>query len=139
MMSALSNMPLQAVLPLSAYDLDDLKRSAERSDQTWLYADCSTAKDKKAVLTTIAKGFSLPKHFGMNLDGLYDCLTDLQANPDADSPGIVVVLESIPESPLFNSEERDGLLDVFRDASDFFSERKIAFRIFYSVHKISKH
>ena len=138
-MSALSNMPLQAVLPLSAYDLDDLKRSAERSDQVWLHADCVHAKDKKAVLAAIAKGFALPKHFGMNLDALYDCLTDIQANGDADHPGIVVVLESLPESPQFNGEERDDLLDVFRDASDFFSERKIAFRIFYSVHKVSKH
>jgi RNAse (barnase) inhibitor barstar len=138
-MSALSNMPLQAVLPLSAYDLDDLRRSAERSDQTWLYANCSQAKDKKAVLAAIASGFPLPKHFGQNLDALYDCLTDLKAMPLADSPGLVVVLESLPESPQFSPDERDSLLDVFRDASDFFSERKIAFRIFYSVLKISKH
>jgi RNAse (barnase) inhibitor barstar len=138
-MSALSNMPLQAVLPLSAYDLDDLKRSAERSDQTWLYANCLQAKDKKTVLATIASGFPLPKHFGQNLDALYDCLTDLKPLPDSDSPGLVVVLESLPESPQFSADDRDALLDVFRDASDFFSERKVAFRIFYSVHKISKH
>lgn len=138
-MSALSNMPLQAVLPLSAYDLDDLRRSAERSDQLWLYANCLLAKDKKAVLAEIAKGFALPKHFGMNLEALYDCLTQMKAKPEADSPGIVVVLESLPETPQFDSEERDGLLDVFRDASDFFSEQKVAFRIFYSVHKVSKH
>jgi RNAse (barnase) inhibitor barstar len=139
MMSALSNMPLQAVLPLSAYDLDDLKRSAERSDQTWLYANCSLAKDTKAVLAAIATGFPLPKHLGQEIDALYDCLTDVKPIAIADSPGIVVVLESLPESPQFNSDERDALLDVFRDASDFFSERKIAFRIFYSVNKISKH
>ena len=125
-MSALSNMPLQAVLPLSAYDLDDLRRSAERSDQLWLYANCFPAKDKKGVLAEIAKGFSLPKHFGMNLDALYDCLTDVKANADADQPGIVVVLESLPETPQFDAEERDSLLDIFRDASDFFSEKKIA-------------
>lgn len=138
-MSALSNMPLQAVLPLSAYDLDDLKRSAERSDQVWLHANCFAVRDKKGVLSSIAKGFAFPKHFGMNLDALYDCLTDIEARSEADHPGIVVVLESLPESPLFNGEERDELLDVFRDASDFFAERKIAFRIFYSVHKISRH
>ncbi len=135
----MSKTPLQAVLPLNAYDLDDLKRSAERSDQTWLYANCGLAKDKNAVLGTIAKAFPLPKYTGTDLDKLYDCLTGLKTSADTDVPGIVVVLESLPDSPMFSSEQRDDLLDVFREASDFFSERNVAFRIFYSVNKISKH
>jgi Barstar (barnase inhibitor) len=138
-MSALSNMPLQAVLPLNAYDLDDLKRLAERSDQLWLYVNCSQAKDHKAVFAAIAKSFAWPKPFEARAESLYASVTALQANPAADSPGMVVVLQALPESPQFSIDDRDALLDVFRDASDFFAERKIAFRIFYSVDKVSKH
>ena len=38
-MTALSNMPAQAMLPLAAYDLDELLRNAKRSEQTVLRAD----------------------------------------------------------------------------------------------------
>ena len=34
---------------------------------------------------------------------------------------------------LMTAETRELLLDSFRDAADFWSERKIAFRVFYSI------
>ncbi len=132
-MSALSNIPPHAVLPLSAYNLADLRRAAESSDQTFLYADCSDAHDKKAVLAAIARGFSLPEHFGMNLDALYDCVTDLAPDRKADKPGFVVVLDRMPQGEGFDTKARAALLDVFRDAADYFDDHATAFRVFYSV------
>jgi hypothetical protein len=44
----------------------------------------------------------------------------------------VVVLEQLPDNPRFDRESREQLLDVFRDAADFWAERRIAFRCFYS-------
>ncbi len=132
-MSALSNIPPHAVLPLSAYDLADLRRAAESSDQTFLYADCSDAKDKKTVLAAIARGFSLPEHFGMNLDALYDCVTELAPDRKADKPGFVVVLDGMPNAETFDAKARSAVLDVFRDAADFFDDHATAFRVFYSV------
>jgi hypothetical protein len=32
----------------------------------------------------------------------------------------------------FDKEGRETLLDVFREASEFWAERKVAFRVFYS-------
>ena len=72
-----------------------------------------------------------PAHFGKNLDALYDCMTDPCTRP-APQPGFVVVLEQMPDNPRFDREAREQLLDVFRDAADFWAERKVPFRCFYS-------
>lgn len=132
-MSAFSNTPPQAVLPLGAYDLDELRKAATRADQRVLYADLGKAHSKDEVLDTIAREFHLPKHFGRNLDALYDCVTDMKPLPEAEQPGFVVILQNVPDCKGFASDDRDGLLDVFRDAADFYFDRDTAFRVFYSV------
>lgn len=134
-MSAFSNIPAQAVLPLGAYSLDDLVRAARHADQRLLQANLVSCEDKKAVLATMAKSFSLPKHFGQNLDALYDCLTDLKPLDGASSPGIVIILENLPNSKTFAAADRSALLDVFREAADFYFDQKTAFRVFYSTQK----
>lgn len=134
-MSAFSNIPPQAVLPLGAYDKSELERAALRADQILLRSDCATAENKAAVLSKIGKDLALPQHYGQNLDALYDCLTDLRPNRDADKPGFVVILENLPDGGRFGQPERRALLDVFRDAADYFYDEKTAFRIFYSVVK----
>jgi RNAse (barnase) inhibitor barstar len=87
---------------------------------------------KYQVLVAIAQGFGFPKHFGHNFDALYDCLTDLpyRAGPQ---PGFVLVLDQLPYTQKFDPESRETLLDVFRDAAEFWGNRHIAFRVFYSV------
>lgn len=132
-MTALSNMPAQAMLPLGAYDLDDLLRNAGRSSQRVLRAEFSGAPDKKAVMARLADGFSLPSFFGGNLDALYDCLTDMEPAPGSDQPGFVVILQGLPETKEFDRDKRDELLDVFREAADYFYDKGVAFRVFYSV------
>lgn len=132
-MTALSNMPAQAMLPLGAYDLDDLLRNASRSSQRVLKADFSGVLDKDGVLARLGESFELPAYFGGNLDALYDCLTDLQPASGADQPGFVVVLQGLPSSTKFDRDQRDALLDVFREAADFFYDKGVAFRVFYSV------
>ena len=132
-MSALTSMPAHVVLPLAAYGLEELRKAAERADQRWIHADCSHASTRDEVLDAIAKAAGFPDWFGRNLDALFDCLTDLEPDPSASRPGIVVVLENLPESAAFDSEARHALIDVFRDAADEFYDRGIAFRVFYSV------
>jgi len=132
-MSALTSMPAHVVLPLSAYGLDDLRKAAERSDQRWIHADCSRAANRGEVLDAIAAAAGFPDWFGRNLDALFDCITDLLPDASAALPGIVFVLENLPESAGFDREARHALIDVFRDAADQFYDRDIAFRVFYSV------
>ncbi len=132
-MTALSNMPAQAMLPLGAYDLDDLLRNASRSSQRVLRADFTGVGDKAGVMARLAEGFGLPAFFGGNLDALHDCLTDLTPASGADQPGFVVILQALPVTAQFDRDQRDALLDVFRDAADFFFDKGMAFRVFYSV------
>ena len=129
-------MQLQTVRPnivqsIRAYRVEDLQQAAQAAEQHFLYASLGAAQSKQDVLETIAGAFLFPAHFGKNLDALYDCMTDL-VHKSGNQTGFVVVLEQLPDNPRFDREAREQLLDVFRDAADFWAERKIPFRCFYS-------
>ena len=129
-------MLLQTVRPnivqaIRAYRVDDLVRAAQDAGHHFLYANVSEAQSKQELLEQIAQAFLFPAHFGKNLDALYDCMTDL-VNKSGPQRGFVVVLEQLPDNRGFDRESREQLLDVFRDAADFWAERKIPFRCFYS-------
>ena len=47
-------------------------------------------------------------------------------------PGFIVVIEQLPNTQKFDKEARETLLDVFRDAADYWAEKKVPFRVFYS-------
>jgi RNAse (barnase) inhibitor barstar len=127
----LANVPPNLVQSIRAFRVTDLQAEASRMGQHFLYAHCAGASTKQQVLTAIAQSFQFPKYFGKNFDALSDCLTDLphKAGPQ---PGFVVVLEQLPETSKFDKEAREKLLDVFRDAADFWADKRIAFRVFYS-------
>ncbi len=129
-------MLLQTVRPnivqaIRAYRVDDLMTSAQEVGQHFLYANLANAQSKQEVLEAIAESFLFPAHFGKNLDALYDCMTDL-VHKSGPQPGFVVVLEQLPDNPRFDREAREQLLEVFRDAAEYWGERRIPFRCFYS-------
>ena len=129
-------MLLQTVRPnivqsIRAFRVEDLMQAAQGANQHFLYANLTNAQSKQDVLEAIAQAFTFPAHFGTKLDALYDCMTDL-VHKSGTQPGFVVVLEQLPDNPRFDREAREQLLDVFRDAADFWAERKIPFRCFYS-------
>ncbi|RPH44030.1 MAG: barnase inhibitor [Burkholderiales bacterium] len=132
-MTPLESLPPNAVEPLADRKVAALRRLARASGQRFLHADCADARDKAGVMSALARGFGLPAHFGANLDALYDCLTDLEPEPGASAPGLVLVVEHLPRAPGFGDEARDALLEVFRDAADGFAERGVAFRAFWSL------
>ena len=129
-------MLLQTVRPnivqaIRAYRVEDLMTAAEGAGQHFLYANLTEAQSKQDVLDKIAESFLFPAHFGKNLDALFDCMTDL-VHRAGSQPGFVVVLEQLPDNARFDREAREQLLDVFRDTADFWGERRIPFRCFYS-------
>jgi len=129
-------MLLQTVRPnivqaIRAYRVDDLMRAAQEAGHHFLYANVAEAQSKQDVLERIAQAFLFPPHFGKNLDALYDCMTDLVFKAGVQH-GFVVVLEQLPDNRGFDREAREQLLDVFRDAADFWAERTVPFRCFYS-------
>ena len=130
-MSLLTTVLPNAVQSIRAFRVLDLQAEAARLGQHFLYAYCADATTKQQVLGTIAESFLFPRHFGKNFDALFDCLTDL-VHQSGLQPGFLVVLEQIPNTPKFDKEARENLLDVFRDAADYWADKKVAFRVFYS-------
>lgn len=130
------DMPLRQVRPnivqsIRAHRVEDLQAAAEQLGHHFLYANLAQAQSKQDVLDLIAAQYTFPAHFGKNFDALYDCLTDTvhKAGPQT---GFIVVLEHVPAHAKFDKEAREQLLDIFRDAADYWADRKIAFRCFYS-------
>ncbi|WP_438943646.1 barstar family protein [Noviherbaspirillum malthae] len=130
-MDMFKTVPPNVVQSIRAFRVTELQEEAARLGQHFLYAYCADASTKQQVLSCIATAFHFPRHFGKNFDALSDCLTDLayKAGPQ---PGFLVVIEQLPNTPKFDREARETLLDVFRDAADFWAEKKVAFRVFYS-------
>ena len=127
----LQNIRHNVVQAIRAYRAEDLQAAAQDAGQHFLFAHLADAPSKQDVLDRIAEQFTFPSHFGKNLDALYDCLTDMchKAGPQ---PGFVVVLEMLPDNAKFDREAREQLLEVFRDAAEFWGDRRIPFRCFYS-------
>jgi RNAse (barnase) inhibitor barstar len=132
-MNAFSNIPAHSVMPMGEMGIEEIRRTAFRAEQTCLVADLANAKNKAEILETIGKEMSLGDHFGKNYDALYDCLTDLKPQKSGGDPGFVLVLQNLPHTVKFDDEDRQALLDVFRDASEHFFDQEIAFRVFYTV------
>jgi len=129
-------MQLQTIRPnivqsIRAYRVEDLMQAAQVAGHHFLYANVGAAQSRQEVLEGIAEAFTFPSHFGKNLDALYDCMTDM-VHKSGSQPGFVVVLEQLPDNARFDCEAREQLLDVFRDAADYWAERRIPFRCFYS-------
>jgi len=119
------------VQSIRAFRVQDLQDAAGALGHHFLYANLAAAQSKQDVLDMIAQQFMFPQHFGKNFDALYDCMTD-PLHKSGPQPGFIVVLEQIPATSKFDKEAREQLLDIFRDTADYWSDRKIPFRCFYS-------
>ncbi len=119
------------VQSIRAFRVQDLQDTARALGQHFLYANLANAQSKQDVLDLIAQQFMLPAHFGKNFDALYDCMTD-PLHKSGPQPGFIVVLEQIPATAKFDKEAREQLLDIFRDTAEYWGDRKIPFRCFYS-------
>jgi RNAse (barnase) inhibitor barstar len=129
-------MPLRTVKSnivqsIRAHRVADLQAAATEMGHHFLYASLGDAQSKQDVLDTIAAQFKLPAHFGKNYDALYDSMTD-PLHKSGEQPGFIVVLEYIPANVKFDKEAREQLIDIFRDVSEYWGDRKIPFRCFYS-------
>jgi RNAse (barnase) inhibitor barstar len=119
------------VQSIRAYRVSDLQEAAQGLGHHFLYANLAQAQSKQDVLDLIGAQFTLPSHFGKNFDALYDCMTD-PLHKSGPQPGFIVVLEQIPAHVKFDKEAREQLLDIFRDTADYWGDRKVPFRCFYS-------
>ncbi len=127
----LRNVRSNIVQSIRAFRVQDLQEAALQLGQHFLYANLANAQSKQDVLDMIAAQFTFPAHFGKNFDALHDCMTD-PLHKSGPQPGFIAVLEQVPAHAKFDKEAREQLLDVFREVADYWAERKIPFRCFYS-------
>jgi RNAse (barnase) inhibitor barstar len=130
-MSLLMTVAPNLVQSIRAFRVAELQEEAARLGHHFLYAHCANALTKQQVCARIGENFHFPKPCSKNFDALRKCLTETisEAGPQ---PGFIVVLEQLPNTQKFDKEARETLLDVFRDAADFWAEKKVPFRVFYS-------
>ena len=119
------------VQSIRAFRVQDLQEAAQGLGHHFLYANLANAQTKQDVLDLIAQQFMLSAQVGKNFDALYDSLTD-PVHKSGPQPGFIAVLEHIPANVKFDKEAREQLLDIFRDTADYWGDRKIPFRCFYS-------
>ena len=129
--SPLRSVRSNIVQSIRAHRIQELQDAASGLGHHFLYANLAQGQSKQEVLDLIAQQFMLPTHFGKNFDALYDCMTD-PVHKSGPQPGFVVVLEQIPANAKFDKEAREQLLDIFRDTADYWADRKVPFRCFYS-------
>ena len=132
----LRNVRPNIVQSIRAHSVKELQAAAEELGHHFLYANLAQAQSKQDVLELIAAQYTLPHNFGKNFDALFDCMTDL-VHKSGPQTGFIVVLEHIPANSKFDKEAREQLLDIFRDTADYWADRKVAFRCFYS-HSVAR-
>jgi RNAse (barnase) inhibitor barstar len=131
-----TDLPLRTVKTnivqsIRAFSVADLQFSAAQLGYHFLYANLADAQSKQDILDMTALQFTFPSLASKNFDALFDHMSDALHKSGA-QPGFVLVLEHIPAHAKFDKEAREQLLDVFREAAEFWAERKISFRCFYS-------
>ncbi len=127
----LRNVRNNIVQSIRAFRVQDLQEAAQGLGHHFLYANLANAQSKQDVLDLIGQQFILPVQSGKNFDALYDSMTD-PVHKSGPQPGFIAVLEHIPANAKFDKEAREQLLDIFRDTADYWGDRKIPFRCFYS-------
>ncbi len=116
---------------IRAHPVGELQTAAEQLGHHFLYANLEKADAKQEVLDLINGQYTLAANSNKNFDSLYDAMTDT-LHKSGPQTGFVVVLEHIPSHAKFDKEAREQLLDIFRDTADYWSDRKVPFRCFYS-------
>lgn len=119
------------VQSIRAFRTEELMEAASELGQHFVYANSAQAYTKGEVLESVAKAYHFTKQQAKNYDHLLDALTTL-IDKSGPQPGFVVVLEGIPSTLKFDKDARETLLDVFRDAVEYWAERRVPYRVFYS-------
>ena len=119
------------VQSIRAFRVPDLQEAAQALGHHFLYANLANAQSKQDVLDLIGQQFMLSTPVNKNFDALYDSMTD-PVHKSGPQPGFIAVLEHVPANAKFDKEAREQLLDIFRDTADYWGDRKIPFRCFYS-------
>jgi RNAse (barnase) inhibitor barstar len=93
---------------------------AKRAPGQW-QVDFKGLKSRESMLKAVAAAFEFPPHFGVNLDALYDCLTDLPLERGKASS---LELAGLPHGAV-----GDAVHTVFADAAEYWREHGVSLAI----------
>jgi hypothetical protein len=92
----------------------------KRAPGQW-QVDFKGLKSRESMLKAVAATFEFPPHFGVNLDALYDCLTDL---PLERGKAYSIELAGLP-----HGAAGDAVHTVFADAAEYWRENGVSLAI----------
>lgn len=125
-------LPPQYVGPLVVSELQAIENLAVTQGARVIHVNLEACQNQRELLQTIGKALRFPAYFGTNLDALYDCLTDhMVVSMRAEDHGVLIVLHQLSAVPSLDQEQREQLLDAFRDAADFHSELRRIFQVLW--------
>jgi RNAse (barnase) inhibitor barstar len=112
---------------------DDLFMAAALLDYWRIEVACKGVTTKSGLLTRLADTLHFPDHFGMNLDALYDCLTDQLSGTG--KKGAVLVLRNLHrnetgEDAYTIKSINKSLVSVFEDAVGFLRDEKMVLTVY---------
>lgn len=93
---------------------------AKRGPGQWRI-DFKGLKSRESMLKAVAAALGFPPHFGVNLDALYDCLTDL---PLERGKQYSIELAGLP-----HGAAGDGVHTVFADAAEHWRDHGVSLAI----------
>lgn len=128
---SLRTMRPNIVQSIRALRVDELQGAAEEEGQVFLRANLREAQTKQEILDSVVEQFALRPEAAKSFSTLSSALTGVLPKSTPQT-GFVVVLEQIPVAAKFDKEDREQLLDVFRDAADQWGDRRTPFRCFFS-------
>ena len=111
----------------SAVATDALASASAAAHLRYFDVDLSGVDSKLALLDALAKGLSLPAHFGRNWDALADCLED---DGLAGKHGVVIRLGHARAYRSAHAQDWKTLEEILDEAAEFWKERHLPFWVF---------
>ena len=102
----------------------DIYRAAEALGFWRIAIPCAGVASRNALLSRMSDVLQFPDYFGMNLDALYDCLTDQLSNTG--KKGAVLVFEGMAAMP---AEARKPVLETLLDVVQTLKLKKVILTI----------
>lgn len=100
--------------------MDKARPSGKAAPGAWR-VEFKGLRSRESMLKAVAAAMAFPAHFGVNLDALYDCLTDLPLEAGREYR---VTLADLP-----HSHDGDAVHTVFSDAAEAWRERGVSLRV----------
>lgn len=97
-----------------------LRRRFASAGCAWFNLELARVRDKAALLSECGRALGLPNTFGANWDALADTLQDWSWQP---APGYALHLRDVATLSAAAPEDYRQLLDILRDAADYWSQR----------------